>query len=163
MQQQIRMAVFETNSSSTHAISICRESADWDMTSALEKTLPSDGFLKSSGGDFGWGVESHSDFQTKLDYLVTHIYSGDAKDGLRKKEHWHDSVKNQRDMLDTVLSQNIDGCKGVKVIPTVGYYPLGYIDHQSAGTASHAFIDESALVGYLFSEKSVLYIDNDNH
>ena len=43
------------------------------------------------------------------------------------------------------------------------YYPFGYIDHQSSGTADEAFESDEALKQFLFSDYSYFMTDNDNH
>jgi len=64
MKMVIRKGVFETNSSSTHAIAISKQS---------DAHFVKEGFIKVSTDDFGWEEECYSDIQTKLSYLLTGI------------------------------------------------------------------------------------------
>jgi hypothetical protein len=68
MKKVIRKGVFETNSSSTHSITI----AD---SGKLQNTLPiTDGKIFVTCEEFGWEQEVHTDAYTKLSYLKTNIF-----------------------------------------------------------------------------------------
>lgn len=76
--QQIRKSVFETNSSSTHSISI---SSHGD----IELVTPDDeGNINVDIGQFGWEEEIHSDFATKASYLATQWWSIINSDTLKE-------------------------------------------------------------------------------
>lgn len=143
MIKMVRNSVFETNSSSCHSISV--EYGDV----FVGMTPNADNKITSSGGEFGWGVETHWDAPTKLDYLVTHLNGN------------RDS--HQFEMLKEVVCEHT-GADDLLMIPSGDqYYTFGYIDHQSYGVANDVFISKSALKNFLFNPDSSLHIDNDNH
>ena len=63
MKTQIRRSVFETNSSSTHSISIVREPTNIHFPTTLEFNV----------GEFGWEWKTYSDYLSKASYLYTAI------------------------------------------------------------------------------------------
>ncbi len=76
--QQIRKSVFETNSSSTHSISI-------DSHGDIELITPDDdGYIYIDIGQFGWEEETHHDFATKASYLATQWWSRINSDTLKQ-------------------------------------------------------------------------------
>jgi hypothetical protein len=133
MPEIIRTGVFETNSSSTHSISI-------DESVELLDTLPVDdtGRITLTGGEFGWGPSEHTDALTKANYIATdYSYSEDYS------------------ILTEVIKEQT-GCTEV-------VYDMDkwcYIDHQSSGTGRELSKDE--LRQFIFNPKSTLYISNDN-
>lgn len=168
---QIRRGIFETNSSSSHSITI-------DVTNKLTdkpsgqfignfptlKNNPSSGVLEMHGGDFGWGVETYREFNMKFQYLITHIFGHcDTRTDVKHLMQ----TSSQFKMLQRTITEH---CSLEIVPPEKSEFdndsflgPVGYIDHQSVGTASRAFISKFDLENYLFNPRSVLWIDNDNH
>ena len=57
---QIRQGVFETNSSSTHAISICKYHSNVELPEVVKF---------ESNQDFGWEFEKYTDIYSKANYL----------------------------------------------------------------------------------------------
>ena len=135
--KQIRRNVFETNSSSTHSISIV------DTKGMYDTILPDeDGNIVLEGGEFGWEIKEYSDPLTKANYCA--IDNEDNQDRL--------------DMLIEVIKEHTN-CKEV-IIKSL---EDSYIDHQSAGNSDEAFWNKESLRIFLFSPSSTLYTDNDNH
>ena len=66
MKRQSRKGVFETNSSSMHAVAIMKE--DELDTLEVDKTINK---VRTKFGKYGFGVSIHTDAKTKLSYLVT--------------------------------------------------------------------------------------------
>ena len=66
MKRQIRKGVFETNSSSMHAIAITRSEEKDTLTVDKEQNK-----VITKFGEFGFGLSTHTDAETKLSYLVT--------------------------------------------------------------------------------------------
>src|ERR1035437_5327565 len=117
----IRHSVFETNSSSSHSISIA------DKCEVYQTIYPNgDGEIILEGGDFGWENDFYSDSWTKANYC--------AQDGI------------DDEMLERVI-KNHTGAK--KVIINLGDYCS--IDHQSIGTSEAAFESDETLKRFLFS------------
>lgn len=134
----IRRNVFETNSSSTHSISIERGA----FTPA---SLPLDnGICKIYQGEFGWEQETYNDPATKASYLLTA-----ARDN-----------PSQRKMLTQCIC-DVCGLSPEEV--ELMDEPTGYIDHQSYGSTDEAFKDLESMKAFIFNSKSVLVTDNDNH
>ena len=135
--QLIRKGTFETNSSSSHCITI-------DDSTELFESLPvnDDGYVVLTGGEFGWGYEEYNDALTKANYIaVDYQYMGDDD--------------SKYDILTDVIKEQT-GCLGV-------VYDISrdsYIDHQSTGTGRDLNKDELRL--FIFNPKSTLVISNDN-
>lgn len=64
MKRQIRTGTFETNSSSSHSLTMLDEHWTQDMIPKLDK------ITVTAAGEYGWEWEIHSDWNTKLDYLA---------------------------------------------------------------------------------------------
>jgi hypothetical protein len=138
--KNIRHSVFETNSSSTHSISIAE-----DSEGLYETIIPDDdGVITLVGGEFGWEWEVYNDAWTKANYA--------AIDSCTSKE--------KTDMLIKVIKEHT-GAKEV-IINADNSYDGSYIDHQSIGTTNFAFQDEKTLKTFIFSAQSYLFTGNDN-
>ena len=152
-----RKNVFETNSSSSHSITIADSG---DLINNLEIE---DGFIKSSGGEFGWEEIIYSDAQTKLDYLVTFI----CENTMDKVEEFNISLlpnhlQKQFKMLEKAIKEFTG--YGLLLEPLRDEcWAFGYIDHQSSHVASEVFTSVSKIKNFIFNPKSILRTDNDNH
>lgn len=135
MKKITRVGVFETNSSSSHSISISATGM------ANAKLIVEKGVCEIYDGEFGWGVEVYHDAASKAAYAYTY-----ARDNTERME-----------MLERVIKK-VTGCDVVKFISQDGY-----IDHQSSDTCAEAFASDELLKHFIFNPKSVLVIDNDNH
>jgi hypothetical protein len=164
--RKVRRSVFETNSSSTHSISIASGAETLD-------TLPVeyDGVCRIFPGEFGWGVETHTDAATKASYALTwamscedyHVWSAA---GGRSEE----TVGNKEEAL-AMLREVIQEATGCREVVFVGGEegdddPWGYIDHQSiegdGGPGKQAFATKQTLRDFIFKPASQLHICNDN-
>lgn len=157
MKQQQRMSVFETNSSSSHSLSISTLNA---KSIFQVPTIGKDGYIHISLKDkeFGWGYEEHNDFEHKLAYLLVYARSR----------------SNRQKLLDKIeeVIKLITRSKGLQIVgmdpPSDEYWNWGYIDHQSYDVADEIFKGTPSqvklrLIEYLFLPESYLIIDNDNH
>jgi hypothetical protein len=149
---QTRQAVFETNSSSTHSLSISSSSTD------LLDTLPlnEQGEVVLNGGQFGWEVEDYSDAGTKASYAAIYVSEWSGEKSAEFKE-----------VLDTVIKQQT-GCSNVVYdLSTDWSHPreTSYIDHQSVegGQLDYLFEDPELLRQFIFNPRSVLHTVNDNY
>jgi hypothetical protein len=144
--KQIRSQVFETNSSSTHSISVAEEGE------GVLGTLPIDkkGVVTIGGGEYGWEQESYNDPYTKADYLAIYARECYPEEGIAGVSLW--------DILCDVIKDQT-GCKEAK------YVKGGFIDHQSVGSNDYHWVFESPekLRLFIFSHASYLETDNDNH
>lgn len=164
MKKLIRQSVWETNSSSTHSLSITSSNNLNDTIIPAE-----DGTITLTGGEFGWEIEDYWDAFTKANYCALDIcprdwvayrkYSADYKS--------HEDIKPEINSEEAELNDRLKML--VKVIKEhTGAYSIifkleGYIDHQSRGTSNEAFENEETLKQFLFSKSSGLHTDNDNH
>lgn len=151
---QRRIGLFETNSSSSHSIHIST------MGEHNGKLNCIDGKIYSRGDEFGWGYEIFTDAQTKLDYLITHLFSRyDKQEDVDMAE-----AANPYYLMIKRVVEGYTGCELV-LVPIEeqsGYWPFGYIDHQSYGEANEALVDEDTIADFIFNPNSELVIDNDN-
>lgn len=146
--KNFRTGIFETNSSSSHSISI------EPCTDGLYETLTpdDDGVLELTGGEFGWEECSYYDAHTKANYAA--VFSKD--------------VAPLREMLVELLKEHT-GAREVKFNFSTDFNSdnWSYIDHQSAygegGAALEAFRNKQNLKDWIFNPKSELRTDNDNH
>ena len=68
--RQIRNGVFETNSSSTHSVSVrCGKGLQQNWM-----PVGNDGYIHASLDEFGWEIETYRDQDAKLSYLLTMAY-----------------------------------------------------------------------------------------
>ncbi len=136
MKINIRHNVFETNSSSTHSISINNS-----VKSIYDTLIPdTDGVIRLTGGEFGWEWESYNDPMTKANYCA-----------MDQCNH-----KTNLDMLVEVIKEHT-GAVDVDVSNI-----NGYVDHQSVGTSHDAFVSKETLKNFIFSPESWLFTGNDN-
>lgn len=137
--KHIRHSVFETNSSSTHSITIGSSTELNELPSVDEH-----GVVHVQYGEYGWEYETYRDVQSRMSYAATWARE------YGKQEHTK--------MLVDVIKKYTH-CKAVK-FDDCDYY---YIDHQSSDVAEEAFKDEETLARFLFNKDSSFHTDNDNH
>jgi hypothetical protein len=145
--RKIRHGVFETNSSSTHSITVPKDAAINDSLRVSE-----DGVCEIETGEFGWEYARYTDAATKASYCATF-----AKN------------TNERSYEYRLISviKNKTGAKSVKInqCSNEEYNQWGYIDHQSIENEcpQSAFESDECLERFIFSRDSELVTDNDNH
>lgn len=140
--KKIRNNVFETNSSSTHSITICY---DFPIDDTIE--LNEDSNVILNGGKFGWGYDCHSDALTKANYCAIDQMDNDDNIGMLKdviKE-----VTKCNNVIINICNDWNDSC-------------YSCIDHQSRGESDQAFESKGSLAQFIFCSYSELEIDNDN-
>ncbi len=140
MNEVKRVGVFETNSSSSHSISIVAGSYIPDRL-----PIDSEGKVEIYTGEFGWEPETYNDAVTKAAYCLTYVTN-------------HHNIEKNHYMLREVIRE-ATGAKEVRLNNT----DPGYIDHQSDDVCMDAFVSHQTLRDFIFNKKSVLTIDNDNH
>ena len=139
-----RHSVFETNSSSTHSISL-----NPGNTKLFTSISPDDnGRIVLNGGEFGWEWQKYNDALTKANYCAVDC----AFD------------KDKESMLIDVIKEHT----GAKTIVfnftkhTSDGKNASYIDHQSDGTSNDAFKSKEILKSFIFDPDSILFTGNDN-
>ena len=144
--KQIRKNIFETNSSSTHAIVIPRQA---------EITIPKlPKKLELDAEYFGWEKDTHDDWRTKLSYLVAAInctWRGDIskKDLNQVTENYYTTLREYlKDLGVEEFEFNKASC----------------IDHgyECGEFVEFVLSDPSRFHRYLFSQKSIIMTGNDN-
>lgn len=154
MKQKIRFSVFETNSSSTHSISI-DDRKIFDTVEDKENYFKKFNNLKIDENNnvivpnyaFGWGYETYTDAEAKLAYALL-----DADDDNIRRDMIYDAVRKFTDCNDILFG---DSDKGI-------YYD-NYIDHQSRDTCNDFCNDVDEYINFIFNPDIELIIDNDNH
>lgn len=148
--QKIRQNVFETNSSSTHSISISDVNSE-DLMEIV--TLGFEEIINLKGGEFGWEIASYNDFYTKANYLAVLIIL------------YSDEYGQYKEMFEEVIKTQT-GCKNIVYFLSDDWNSeyQSYIDHGSEhGIIEEACESSETLRQFLFNKKSTLYTDNDNH
>ena len=140
----IRKGLFETNSSSTHAICIGKDNNNLVIPSELTFQV----------GEFGWENEVYYDVNTLASYLYTALTS------------WYGGkeLTNHINHIYTLLGHN--GCEATFIEPSVGAWGItdGYIDHSEGLNEflNKVLSSDKALLRYLFSPDSFIITGNDN-
>ena len=134
-----RVGVFETNSSSSHSISVCTDG----KFAKPNFFKDSDGSITIFDGEFGWGIDTFNDAASKASYCATYAFGRSA----------------QQNVLRQVIAKHLN----VSPDSIKFHYDGGYIDHQSSETADDVFSDVESLEAFIFNPGSELHIDNDNH
>lgn len=149
MKIQVRTGVFETNSSSTHAICIAKEPVDFDGTI---KTIT------FNIGEFGWELDKLDTPNIKASYLYTAIYS------LYYDEEIKESLEFIKQTLESVGIEAIFNTPKFINYDNGDKYLSGYIDHvNKADTLLKALLsDRDRLLSFLLSSKSFIATGNDN-
>jgi hypothetical protein len=187
MNTQIRHGVFETNSSSSHSLSLS-EKFDKNDTTLIDLDFdidPTDTYIQVKYGEFGWGVDEFNDSKTKLSYVVTFLgtvlyidksnnetrvdlevvsdinYNIPSNPSLEK--YLNPSIYPKlRDMLDEVVFEYTGYILQV-IDNEESYFKHGYIDHQSMSllVLEDIFESKEKLANFIFNKKSTLRINND--
>jgi len=141
--RKIRQGVFETNSSSTHSISV-HNYGDYDSIAPDE-----DGIVYVRGEDFGWDQETFTDPESKLSYLMIYV------------RDWVNDVLLQN-MYDQILTDVV--CAHTHATGIHMDADSGYIDHQSVenGQLHYLFRDPQLIKDFVFNRASYVETDNDN-
>jgi len=179
MKKVIRGSVFETNSSSTHSISI-------DHSKILKTNYS---YLSLECGEFGWEEERYKDAQTKLSYVLTGIQyyekmpeyvdkpteiSWDAwKNHPTKNNYEKERIRVVQESKYLTWILDVLNEFGIRyspetLEPTSSYDEFGYIDHQSTDVLEDIFCDDEDkfkenFKDFVFNPNSYLKTDNDNH
>ena len=154
--KQTRYGVFETNSSSTHSISLSGDGLE-ALIMSVTNSFPGFPHLQKEdkeyhfnvdGYEFGWEIDTYNDAPTKLAYALIDAHGNDK-------------------LVEKVCNA-FKAITGVTLVPVWGdaetdkdYYKTFYIDHQSSGTANE--LTQEQMVNFIFNPNSILSTDNDNH
>lgn len=150
--QNIRKAVFETNSSSSHSLTM----GAGDLVEApFPREILRQGFVELSAGEFGWEWFRYYTPLNKLTYLFTQITDGQVPGSIDALCE----VSAEAAMLREVVKE-YSGCD-LRLLKSEGY-----IDHQSArgdgATGLKLFRDKDTLKAFVFGASSCIQTGNDN-
>ena len=168
--RQVRRNVFETNSSSSHAISFSHSGHNLDYTQLVPDN---NGIIHCCFDEFGWGYygfEDTNSAKVKLNYLITQICETndcprpwccrgyelqEAVDAVMET----DDFKELEDDIVSTLKQN--GVNAEKLV--VEATQEGYVDHQSVTGIKNILQDDcSTYSDFIFDKGYNLLIENDN-
>lgn len=145
----IRHGLFETNSSSTHAICIAKKNDNLVIPQSLDFIL----------NDFGWDEHFYYDVEDKASYFYTALYNS----------YDEDIQKNLEDIKNHIYEVLFDaGCHCAFEKPKQSswskWLDSGYIDHQNEiDPLIHKLIkNDKMLFRFLFSPDSFVVTGNDN-
>lgn len=154
--KQIRSNVFETNSSSSHSLTLSQEAL---VPAPFPPQVLRRGYVDISLGEFGWEWQRYYDPIAKLSYLATQVTDGhvpeDCPDNMDVSTYEHNQ---ELQMLGQVVKEHT-GCE-------MRIYGSGYIDHQSAksdgANGMELFDDKEKLKRFIFDANSYIETGNDN-
>ncbi len=155
MTTQIRNKVFETNSSSSHSITVSgTEAADF----GLGRETLRDGVIRiECYSDFGWDWTEFHGTTDKIAYMLMQCDPNGFNDGI------------DDDIIPSLVERNENARWLVDVIHRATGCTLEFragtwagIDHQSHGEGLELFSDETEMRRFLFSPTSYLQTGNDN-
>lgn len=161
MNQKIRKNVFETNSSSSHSLTM----AQGDVVQVpFTKRELRDGKVIVGLDDYGWEWHRYYKPSNKLAYLLTQALLGsgeygDARvpDGSPEEVTREVCEENEKAAL---LCEVVKAHTGCELLFSPG--SRGSIDHDSVGTGNELFCSAAELTQFLFSAESCVETGNDN-
>lgn len=179
---QTRNKIFETNSSSSHSVTINGIKNEYNYKDLESMVDPADHYIHIEFGKFGWGYDEYVYPYTKLQYILTMIMEirGNELDTFDDFYNLDEFI-----LVESIVTEHTEGCKGICIAndgfernsyesededgnPVTKYWNSfnGYIDHQSCEYSSLAEFLESwdtNIEDFIFNENVMLVIDNDNH
>lgn len=159
-----RHGVFETNSSSTHSLTLSPIMENMVESPVTDREIAM-GFVTIFSGEYGWEQDTFSSFHEKASYLYT-----DAMIGEEDKDENVDPNNEYYRNINLKLKMIADSIKEYTGLDVVfnkeegsSYYPFGYIDHQSHGECNQVWEEGvDGVTRFLFSKNSSFETDNDN-
>ena len=152
MRRQIRRSVYETNSSSTHAICIAKDG--YELKDHIDFHT----------GEYGWECNEYGDLDNKASYLITAILSMD-KESADEKLIQLEGILDENEITYTIPELNVNSYAYGK--EKHYYYDIGYdyIDHagELRSWLDDLLSDSDKLFRYLFGDSFIVTgNDNDN-
>ena len=175
--RQIRNSVFETNSSSTHSVSVSYKNSNYYSRNCLEDHIDySDNRVHVNFGEFGWEMASYYSPYKKLQYIVTMLVETEGRNILSVDDLFEtEGFKLINDAVAYYCNCNgiyIDDEMKMKYYEWDGkkHFYLdheGYIDHQSHEDYKcvQDFLDDYGVdvEKFIFDDGVCVITDNDNH
>lgn len=151
MNKIIRHSVWESNSSSSHAISCNSKSNTYESITPDEN-----GQIILNGGQFGWEWDKFNDALTKANYCAVAIKSTHSL-GEGKEEWFVELLKEHTGAQEIIFNFSTEDWDSAN---------HSYIDHQSLEDTGKAvdkiFESRESLKQFIFAPDSWLFLGNDN-
>ena len=174
--KQIRNGVFETNSSSTHSVSISYMRSNYWSEDCLSSFIDYDNKVHVEFGEFGWEMDSYDSPYDKLQYIVTMLAETEgAKIATVDELFETDGFKMINDAVADYCHCDgiwIEGNMQIESYEWNGQTHMylehdGYIDHQSHEDYGSVqdFLDDYNVdvTKFIFDGGVCVITDNDNH
>lgn len=155
MKTQIRKAVFETNSSSSHSLTLSK--GDVQMLTFPPDVLKA-GKVEIGCDEFGWEWARLYKPISKLTYLVTAATHGDI-DSYGSPEETTENLREDNSKIDQ-LCRVVEEHSGCRLLLMPG--SKGYIDHESVGVDHEAYGSDELLRSFIFGPDAFVETGNDN-
>ena len=158
----IRKGLPETNSSSSHAISISL-SKDYYTPETMNLNIDENGVLRIEGSDsFGWEYEKYNDALTKIKYVFG---IPEVKNSPKMKKRIKDIIKSFTGAKKVVLGweeKYLEDLKenGGDEVEIYNYGPG--IDHNSSEIFPEILESSETIKDFIFNPNSWLFLGNDN-
>lgn len=151
---QIRDSVFETNSSSSHSVTVSADELADDY--GISKETLRGGVITAHTKVYGWEWSRSYSPGAKIAYLVTQLAKGHVS-GKPGKDVTQEVRQDSR--VDSMLSmiERRTGCR-VEVMGASS----AYVDHNSVGTGVELLDDPEKLMNFIFGQRSYVETGNDN-
>lgn len=152
---QVREQVFETNSSSSHSLTL---SPDKVTSATFSPKVLRKGVFILTMDDYGWEWKKYYTLENKLRYLYTQLFWEREFQFFSPEEATAELRRDEPrfDLLCRVVQEHT----GVELL--VDPEVKGAIDHQSCGVGLELFEDEETLKNFLFNENAYVQTGNDN-
>jgi len=165
MKKQIRSSVFETNSSSSHSVTIDQKEM---VDLGIHKDVLRDGVLSVRLNDegYGWEWKRYRSPASKIAYMLTQLSGGFLPSGISAlgPDEDHSDVFRE-DVRSAWFLSTIEAATGCRVEITRSKRTAdwGYgIDHQSVGRGIEEMRDEDDILRLVFGRDSYVETGNDN-
>lgn len=148
MKKVVRKNVYETNSSSCHAIQISS-----DGLKPSEFKMDKDGYIHCDYGCFDYTGVYNTQYE-KLSYLLTHAWSNSGCNDLDDEDIYNDC--NFRSIQDGI-KKHIPECKGIRI----DMKSMPKLNHQLYGEDIINIWNEDEVVDFVFNSYIILKIFRD--
>ena len=156
MQHQIRLNVFETNSSSSHSLTLTQGDL---APSPFDADSLRRGIVEVGMSEYGWEWKRYYTTRNKLSYLLTQVMSrqDSVPEGANEEVTRALCEKHPELAMLVRVVKDHTGCDLQFIAGS-----SGYIDHDSEGEGMELFRSEEKLKQFLFSTSSYIQTGNDN-
>lgn len=166
MPKIIRSSCFETNSSSTHSITIDSTSNESLYNPVPPYMISEEGvFNHTCHGEYGWEIDTYTDVGTKIDYMSIYVRDWSKERQLKFMEVLENVVREHSGVSEVNFNFGDYSTFEYNGNPYKNYNEA-HIDHQSVEDSDYDYLFENngeKLKAFLFAPNSYFQTDNDNH